>query len=171
MLPPIHARLESLTVADVMANNVATVSRNDTLGEAAEAFLKQDVSAAPVVDERGFCVGIISATDFLRQNYSESSDESLLIPLDSEQNCAPLGKLARSDRGDNNFVCRFMTPCLQTVSATDRLLHAAQVMDAQHIHRLPVLDDFGHPIGIISTMDIVSALLNAIEEAKIKALR
>ncbi|MFT5524700.1 MAG: CBS-domain-containing membrane protein [Pirellulaceae bacterium] len=169
----IVSRLESLIVADVMAGDVCCVSSNDTLEEAAKLFIRKGVSAAPVIDEQGFCVGIISATDLLRNDCAAQSSESLLLPVDREEEIPdPSGYLEHFAKTgiEDEYVCRFMTRCIQTVSQFDGILQAAYVMDAQHIHRLPVLDSFGHPIGIVSTMDIVSALLNSIDEAKSRAL-
>jgi CBS domain-containing protein len=44
------------------------------------------------------------------------------------------------------------------------LSHAAKIMCLQHVHRLPVVDASGKPVGIISSMDLVAALSNAAEE-------
>ena len=38
-------------------------------------------------------------------------------------------------------------------------------MCAEHIHHLPVLED-ERPIGIVSTTDIVAALINAVDEVE-----
>jgi predicted transcriptional regulator len=38
-------------------------------------------------------------------------------------------------------------------------------MCAEHIHRLLVLDQQERPVGVVSTMDVVAALLNAVEES------
>jgi CBS domain-containing protein len=46
----------------------------------------------------------------------------------------------------------------------ESLLKAARTMCEQHLHRLPVVDDEGRVVGIISTMDIVAAVVNAVDE-------
>ena len=58
--------LLELTAEDVMARDVVTVPQTASLQEAAAALRKANVSGAAVVDEQGRCVGVISASDFLR---------------------------------------------------------------------------------------------------------
>jgi CBS domain-containing protein len=58
--------LTTLTVADVMSRPVEVIPRGLTLRAAAQRLRQADVSGAPVVDEEGRCVGVLSAADFLR---------------------------------------------------------------------------------------------------------
>jgi CBS domain-containing protein len=59
-----------------------------------------------------------------------------------------------------------MSPAVQEIAPDASLLSAARVMCAMHIHRLPVLGAGGAPVGILTSLDIVSALANAMEEAQ-----
>jgi CBS-domain-containing membrane protein len=59
-----------------------------------------------------------------------------------------------------------MTPHVTSIGADELLLKAAQVMCARHVHRLPVVGEGKRIEGLISTMDIVSAMVNAIDEAE-----
>ena len=58
-------RLLSLRVCDVMSSTVVEVSVNASLAEAAALLVDNNVSGAPVVDESGRCVGVLSSTDFV----------------------------------------------------------------------------------------------------------
>ena len=157
-------RLKSLHVADVMTTNVAQVSANQTMTEAAEALVGRGVSAAVAVDDQGRCVGMLSATDFLRRECSE---------IDSEESTftAERHELVQSNDGPvhitsmpENMVSCYMTSAVQSVAPETPLLKAATIMNAEHVHRLPVLGSDGRVAGIISTMDILSSLLGAIDE-------
>ncbi|MFM2096303.1 MAG: hypothetical protein RIS70_3427, partial [Planctomycetota bacterium] len=53
---------------------------------------------------------------------------------------------------------------VQSIAESAPLSHAAKIMCLQHVHRLPVVDASGKPVGIISSMDLVAALSNAAEE-------
>jgi CBS domain-containing protein len=113
-------------------------------------FVEHDVTGAPVTDEEGRCVGFFSTADFLRRELrarQESPDGS-----DGD----PLAKQAE--------VGRFMSDSVTTIKPGEPLLSAARLMCENHLHRLPVVDDSGHIVGILSTMDIVAALVNAIDE-------
>ena len=46
---------------------VVTLSADDTLAVAAARFMERGISGAPVVNSQQKCVGVLSATDFVRQ--------------------------------------------------------------------------------------------------------
>ena len=55
-----------LTAADLMIRDVVTIPADLPLQEAARLLSRTQISGAPVVDSQGKCVGVLSATDFLR---------------------------------------------------------------------------------------------------------
>src|SRR5438034_1050515 len=57
--------LLTLTAADLMSQTVVTVPQEMSLQAAAHLLSQAHVSGAPVVDDRGRCVGVLSATDFV----------------------------------------------------------------------------------------------------------
>jgi CBS domain-containing protein len=67
--------LRALTAADLMSPDVVTLNRRASLRFAARLLRRADVTGAPVVDERGRCVGVLSAVDFLRYAEGESARE------------------------------------------------------------------------------------------------
>ncbi len=142
-------RLKSLRVVDVMSRSVVQVVDDQTMPDVAMLFRQQDVSAAPVVNGAGECVGVLSATDFLRRESARTAGS---------------GEPPQNGGTADDSVKTHMSPAVQSVAEHAPLLSAARVMDAQHVHRLVVLNELAQPIGVISTMDIVAALLNAIEE-------
>src|SRR5690242_5495541 len=58
--------LQALTADELMTRDVVRLAEDMPLQEAARLMLKNQISGAPVVDRGGRCVGILSATDFLR---------------------------------------------------------------------------------------------------------
>jgi CBS-domain-containing membrane protein len=60
-----------------------------------------------------------------------------------------------------------MSHAVQSIAAHRSLLAAARMMCDGHLHRLVVLDAAGRPEGMISTMDVVAALLNTVDEARV----
>jgi CBS-domain-containing membrane protein len=138
-------RLLSLRVADVMHRNVMTVSADTTMTEAAQSFLRREVSGAPVVDQREQCVGILSAVDFVRR---------------AVQGCPSRA----ANRSGEDHVRTYMSPSVRSIGADATLIDAARSMCGKHIHRLPVLDREGTVVGVISSLDLVAAVVHAIEE-------
>jgi CBS-domain-containing membrane protein len=147
-------RLEELLVADVMTREVAALSAAATMEEAAKLLKSHGISGAPVVDNEGRCIGVLSAVDFLQ----------------FDQRNAALGYSGPERAGVGrrqppwNSVQRYMTAPAHTVLATAHMLLAADLMCTKHVHRLIVLDDRDTPVGLVSTLDIVSAMVHAVDE-------
>lgn len=133
-------RLCSLTVNDVMSGNVVTIPADWSMRQAAKHFSVSELSSAPVEDEDQNCVGFLSATDFMK--------------FPSLQNGQNRGEMKVRD---------FMTSKVVSIGRQAPLLRAAEIMCRQHLHRLPVMEQ-GRIVGMISTMDIVAALMNALAE-------
>ncbi len=159
-------RLMSLKVSDVMAKSVVEISANQTMGEAAEKLAEHGVSAAPVTDEQGRCVGILSATDFLKRAGDQFQENEHSFTGESHQLTGGSGNepLCLASVSENMVSCH-MSGAVQSIAPDVSLLKAAQTMNAEHVHRLPVLDSDARVIGLISTMDVLAALLNSIDES------
>ena len=120
----------------------------------------------------GRCVGILSATDFLqRESCAAHSDEQSLSGETHQLVNPPAEQPIRINSISENMVSCHMTRAVQSVSPDATLLKAAHIMNTVHIHRLPVLDGNGRVMGMISTMDIVSSLLNAVDEESAQFVR
>src|SRR5262245_56137913 len=59
--------LHDLTAGDLMKQPVVTIPQELTLRAAAGLLRREHISGAPVIDHQGRCVGVLSATDFLRR--------------------------------------------------------------------------------------------------------
>ncbi len=155
-------RLRLLKVRDIMSHQVINVSANQTMAEAAQAFADNDVSSAPVTDEQGRCVGVLSAADFIKRD-SGQDDEFNGRELTQREQAAHAPDDCLTLKRTSDTVREYMSSAVQTVKAEATLLDAARAMCAEHVHRLPVLQA-QRPVGVISTMDIVAALINAVDE-------
>jgi CBS domain-containing protein len=59
-----------------------------------------------------------------------------------------------------------MTSPALTIRLDESLLTAARMMEQHHVHRLVVVAPDGeHPVGVISTTDLVHALVELLEQA------
>jgi CBS domain-containing protein len=57
-----------------------------------------------------------------------------------------------------------MSPSVWSIDADATLIDAARLMCGKHIHRLPVLNREGKVVGVISSLDLVAAMVHAVEE-------
>ena len=65
-MPTLTKNLLHMTAADLMTEELVLLRDNMPLREAAALLFDNQVGGAPVVDEEGECVGVLSATDFFR---------------------------------------------------------------------------------------------------------
>jgi CBS domain-containing protein len=150
-------RLAELTVMDVMSRAVATIPDSATMDEAAAILERAEASGAPVVNAAGACVGVLSNTDFLRFEITRGDDGEMSHVWSDA---------IHGDYLPWNSVRRFMSTPLLAVRPTTALLAAAQLMCREHVHRLLVIDEASQLGGIVSTLDVVSAVLAMSEEQR-----
>ena len=149
-------RLLSLRVRDVMSRNVVSIAATKSMSEAADALTRHFISGAPVTGQQGQCVGMLSATDFVRcvAGTKDSAPERNGSANHRHSCPAPT----------TDLVASHMSALVQTVRVEQPLTDAARLMCQNHIHRLVALDDQGRPAGVLTSLDIVAALINAVEE-------
>ncbi len=157
--------LQRLLVSDFMSQDVISVSANSTMAEAAEVLAKHDISGVSVVNELEQCVGILSATDFARRECSQSESDTLSTPageyiLVHEVGAGPF----QIEHVSEDLVRQHMSRALQTIDSQQTLIDAARYMLGEHIHRLVVVDKRARPVGIVSSLDILAALVQAVDE-------
>ena len=159
-------RLLSLRAVDAMRNQVVEICSHHTLAEAASLLSQHHVTGAPVVDEMGRCVGVISSSDFMRKAAQESEREPDCggSSDDFELHQETPGEPFSIDHLERQYVTTRMTTPVHAVTPETPLLDVARRMCAAHVHRMFVLDPSGHVEGIISTLDILAATIQAVEE-------
>ena len=142
-------------IRDVMDVKAARVVETATLKTAAELLVLTQASDLVVIDPEGNFVGVVSEGDLIRAvmpDFAEvvaaggSLSEAFQIFLRAGQGLAsePIKRLIITD------------PIV--IHPDDELLHAATVMTAKMIRRLPVVAD-GKFVGTVSRADICWALL------------
>jgi predicted transcriptional regulator len=141
-----------------MAKHVVSISVNSTMTEAADLLTERRVSGAPVVDEAGRCVGVLTGSDFVHQHAVHCNEE------DSGSGVLSEALSSRFWDESQDMVRKHMTVAVQTIHRERPLLEAARMMCSQHVHRLIVVDDSQRPAGVISSLDMAAVLLKLAEE-------
>ena len=135
-MPLTESHFTSMRAKDVMTRDVITVYANQQLSTAAEKLREHRITGAPVVSYDEICVGVLNSKDVLKRK-----------PADSQ----------------NDQVLWHMTSPAITVSQEHNLAEVASIMYGSRIHRVPVVDDRGRVVGILSTLDIVGQVLRAMD--------
>jgi CBS domain-containing protein len=146
------------TVADIMTSNPMTVKPETPLKEAIAIIAKNKISGLPVVDEEDKLVGIISENDLMWQETGVEPPPYIMI-LDSViylENPNRYEKEIHKALGET--VQDVMTEKPITITADKPVKQAARLLHDKKIRRLPVIDEQGKVIGIITQGDIIRAM-------------
>ncbi|MCF4968414.1 phosphoribulokinase [Nostoc sp. CMAA1605] len=146
------------TVADIMSPEPIVVRPATPLQEAIQILAERRISGLPVVDDVGKLIGIISETDLMWQA-SGMTPPAYVMFLDSViylKNPAAYERDLHKALGQT--VGEVMSKNPITITADKTLQQAAQIMHDRNVHRLPVIDNTGKVIGILTRGDIVRAM-------------
>lgn len=134
-----------ILVREVMATGLVTLNPATPIFQAITSLLKNRVSGAPVVDEGGRLVGVLSEKDCLRIFANE----------------------AFFSQNAGGPVSDYMTRNTLVVDPDDDVFKAADVFLKHTFRRLPVVED-GRLVGQISRRDVLKASLRIVQESPIK---
>ncbi|XP_027346746.1 CBS domain-containing protein CBSX2, chloroplastic-like [Abrus precatorius] len=151
------------TVADFMTTkqNLYVVKTTTTVDEALEALVNNRISGLPVIDDDWNLVGVVSDYDLLAIDSisgGPQSDANLFPAVDSSwKTFNEIQKLLSKTNG--KVVGDLMTPTPLVVHESTSLEEAARLLLETKYRRLPVVDDDGKLVGLITRGNIVKAAL------------
>ncbi len=124
-------RATSTPVAELMTRDVHCATSSLALEVVAELMTNLGIGSAPVVDDDGHPLGIVTKTDLLR---------------------AAREPLRHGDQ--RRTVGEVMTPIAFSISDRASVAQAAALMAFEHVHHVPVLSAEGRVVGIVSSLDV-----------------
>jgi CBS domain-containing protein len=134
------------TVKDVMTTHVIAVRETASFKDMAARLREQRVSAFPVLDADNKVIGVVSEADMLAKEAIEHAGHHPGgIRHHREQ-----AKAAGTTAAD------LMSKPPVTIGPGEFVAQAARLMYARKVKRLPVVDDDGRLIGIVSRSDVLS---------------
>lgn len=114
----------------IMSQPVSMCQLSDSLDKAARLMWEADCGAVPVVDSSGRAVAMLTDRDICMAAYTQGK---LLCELN---------------------VSIAMSKSLKACSPEDSLEHVERLMAENQIRRIPVLDNDGRPVGMVSLNDL-----------------
>ena len=123
-----------LKIRDVMSRTIKAVTPEDTMATVLEMLRQSQISGAPVIKEDKL-IGIISLEDLLRA-------------------------VMAADLGTP--VSKYMTTNVVVVKAYDAVVEAVETFTNSRLGRLPVVDEDGSLVGMLTKGDITRGLLGAL---------
>jgi CBS domain-containing protein len=143
-------------VRDVMTTEVVAVETWTPFKEIVARLAEHRISAVPVLDADGRVLGVVTEADLLLKQ--EHPDPELDVPLAwSRRRRLEREKAAAVVAGE------LMTTPAVTVAPTATITEAARRMHTTGVKRLPVVDDAGRLVGIVSRADLLKVYIRADE--------
>lgn len=130
-------------ISRIMTRKPETVKPSDTMEAVRKIFEKRGFHHIPVVDGERL-VGLVSYTDYL---------QLIRTVFDNGQETRVNEKVLNATLAKD-----VMTESLLCLSPTDTTETALRVFKSNQFHSLPVVDDKGHLVGIVTTYDLMRVL-------------
>lgn len=128
--------MRPITAGDLMNPELLTLPDDMTVAEAAGFLLENEISGAPVEDQNGEIVGVVSLVDIVASALSPDDEVDL----------------------EDLLVADIMTPEVTAVSEDATVAEVATAMLNGHVHRLLVTRE-GSAVGLVSTSDLLGLLV------------
>jgi CBS domain-containing protein len=130
--PTTALTLRARTAADLMTPNPVSISRLSSVREATAFLTGRGISAAPVIDDAGRPIGVVSRSDILIHHQTPAVDRT---PVHS-----------------------VMTPAVFCVRPDTPAAEVIETMVGMGVRRVFVVDDAGVLIGVVSAFDVLRKL-------------
>jgi len=139
-----------------MTTKVVTVAQDAPYRDVVDLLVGNRFSAVPVVDEFQRVTGVVSEADLLRKIEFAGQEQPRMFE----------GPRRRGERvkAFARTVADLMSTPPVTVLAGTSIPAAARLMDGEGVKRLPVIDDLGRLVGIVSRGDLLKVHLRPDDE-------
>jgi CBS domain-containing membrane protein len=145
-------RFGVIVCADIMSRDVVTAVFSTELDEAWQLMQQHHIAAMPVLNSARRLIGIVSQSDFLQQlglgDYLTVGER--------------LRRLLRRTLGiyssKPEVVGQIMTVEVTTALDTTPIIELVPLMADAGLHHIPVVDDAGRFMGIVTQSDVIAAL-------------
>ena len=135
-------------VKDLMTPQVVTIGPATPFKEIVARLAEHRVSAVPVVDDDGLVLGVVSEADLLLKE--EFPDPDADIPLFWTKR-----RRLERDRAAATTARDLMSIAVVSIAPDATVAEAARRMHSAGVKRLPVLDERGRLVGIVSRADLL----------------
>lgn len=122
---------------EIMSWEVITMHVDTPLQDVVRRLVDEEISGAPVVDDAGKLVGMISKTDI-----AHAAVDPRVHDLLEAKTAADL-----------------MMPIIFCLTDDATVAQAAQIMVQEHVHRVPLISADGRVVGIVSSLDLLAWLV------------
>lgn len=148
-----------MKVKEIMKKEVVTITKETTVEEIAKILSSNNVSGVPVVDEENRVIGIVTEADLL----CKEKDPHIPSYIELLGGIIYIGGLYEYEKELQKLTAfnaeRLMTEKVLTIGPEEEVKKAAAFMVENKINRLPVVDEEGKLVGIVSRSDIIKSMI------------
>jgi CBS domain-containing protein len=152
---------------ELMQSRVIAIGPDDPLESVHRLFLDEEISGAPVVDEEGRVLGVVSIRDLLREQ-AENDDSADQENLDFYRDGVVMGEVEWLDGGQalrtrmaGHTAADVMTRSVVSVEPSTPIFEVARKLLENRIHRVLVIEKGPESellVGNISLFDLARLL-------------
>jgi CBS-domain-containing membrane protein len=156
-----------MRVRDVMTTTVVTATADTPFQRLVDLMLRHGISGIPIVDDRHHPIGIVTEADLV----SKEAYGARRRPLDVAAAFAFRAENTWATKARGLTAGGVMSAPVRTVRPDDQLRLAAARMVSTGVKRLPVVDDDGRLVGIVSRTDVLRVFHRGDDETALDVLR
>ena len=147
-------------VKEIMTRDVITVNENDTVLTVASLLNENKIAGAPVVNDQGAVVGVVSEADVVKllDNFHWYTPFYNAIDILHSHNEDLRDIKQDIEKASEMLVKDVMTKKPKTVSPDALIDDAAMIMHTTGCNRLPIVDEDDTLVGIVTRADIIASL-------------
>ncbi|MGA5822031.1 CBS domain-containing protein [Kitasatospora sp. NPDC094028] len=138
-------------VGELMTSAVVHVRPDTGFKEIARLLAEHDITAVPVLDHEDRPLGVVSEADLLLNEAAQEDPAGLLLTPN-----LPPRERARSRA---TTAVGLMTGPAVCARPEWTVVEAARLMQSEHVKRLPVVDEAGRLVGVVSRSDLLRVFL------------
>jgi len=145
-------------VYDVMTRDVTAVTKDETVGNVLKIMASQLLSGIPVVTEDMYVIGFVSESDIIKAvvpSYFSLLQSTSFIP---DMNQFLRNAVLIKDKP----ISEYMTHPPIVVNENAILIHVADMMIRHDAKIIPVVDDQGRLVGVVSRTNILKAAMEGV---------
>lgn len=154
----------AVLVKEVMIKDVITIDSKATIGDAVALFAEKEVGCLPMLDENGNITALLSDGDIV---YYVVNQLRLM-----QTNGKVYGGRLVPDPKCTNYFSLLLKNCVDkpaydaathrvvTVNEDQSVRRCAELMQKKHLKNIPVTDEDGKLVGLITRNDIINGLFN-----------
>ena len=143
---------------DVMVSPVITIGDDASVRDVAKTMMARRISAVPVIDKAGKLVGVVTEADLMHriEAGTERPYSWWLHMLSGDRAMA-----ADYVKSHARKIADVMTREVKAAGPETPLVDIAELFETHHVKRVPIVNEAGDLVGIVSRANIVQAVASA----------